>query len=62
MLEEWLIYTQCCGQLPNPLLIQKFWEGVRDRFPLLSSIALAAIWMPVASVDGFLQYKHILND
>ena len=64
MLEEWLIYTQYHDQLPNPLLIQKFWEGVRNQFPLLSSIALAAIWIPVTSVDvehSFSQYKHILN-
>ena len=45
--------------------IQKFWEGVWDRFPLLSSVAFSVIWMPVASVDverSFSQYKHILND
>ena len=51
--------------LPNPLIISEFWEGVRDRFPNLATIASHVIWMPVASVDverGFLQYKHILND
>ena len=51
--------------LPNPLVISEFWEGVRDRFPNLATIASHVIWMPVASVDverSFLQYKHILND
>ena len=51
--------------LPNPLVISEFWEGVRDRFPNLATIASHVIWMPVASVDverSFSQYKHILND
>ena len=36
-----------------------------ERYPLLSAIAMDAIWMPVASVDcecSFSLYKHILND
>ena len=65
LLEEWLIYVQYRDVLPNPLVISEFWEGVRDRFPNLATIASHVIWMPVASVDverSFSQYKHILND
>ena len=48
------------SSIPTPKLLPAFWESMRDRFPLL-----AAIWMPVASVDveySFSQYKHLLND
>lgn len=65
LLEEWLIYVQYRDELPNPLHISEFWEGMRDRFPNLAAIASHAIWMPVASVDverSFSQYKHLLND
>ena len=65
LLEEWLIYTQYREELPSPLSIPKFWEGVKDRFPNIHRIAVDAIWMPVASVDverSFSQYKHILSD
>ena len=65
LLEEWLIYTQYRDELPSPFSIPAFWKGMKDRFPHLSTIGAAAIWMPVASVDverSFSQYKHILND
>ena len=65
LMEEWLIYTEYRDTILSPLIIPEFWTGVRDRFPNLASIALKAIWMPVASVDverSFSQYKHILND
>ena len=65
LLEEWLIYTQYRDDLPDPLSISDFWEGMKTRFPILSAIAADAIWMPVVSVDierSFSQYKHILND
>ena len=45
--------------------IPAFWKVMTERYPLLSVIAMDAIWMPVASVDcehSFSQYKHILND
>ena len=38
---------------------------MRSRFPLLSAVAMEAIWMPVTSVDvesSLSQYKHLLND
>ena len=65
LLEEWLIYTQYRDELPSPFSIPAFWKGMKDRFPHLSTIGAAAIWMSVASVDverSFSQYKHILND
>ena len=51
--------------LPNPLVLFEYWGSMTDRFPILSSIARDAIWMPVTSVDierSFSQYKHLLND
>ena len=65
LLDEWLIYVQYRDELPNPLHISEFWEGMGDRFPNLAAVASHAIWMPVASVDverSFSQYKHLLND
>ena len=38
---------------------------MRDRLPILFSIARDAMWIPVTSVDverSFSQYNHLLND
>ena len=58
------MYTQYCDELPSPLSIPEFWEGMKGRFLNPSTIAADAIWMPVASVDvehSFLQYKYIYS-
>ena len=64
--EEWLIYMQLPpSSVATSTTIPAFWKGMTERYPLLSAIAMDAIWMPVASVDcerSFSQYKHILND
>lgn len=66
LLEEFLIYCRSpIDSLPNPMVLHEYWGGSSDRFPILSSIARDAIWMPVTSVDverSFSQYKHLLND
>lgn len=66
LMEEWLIYTKFReDNLPILLELPSFWSGMTGRFPLLSSIALDAIWLPVTSVDverSFSQYKHLLSD
>ena len=66
LMEEWLIYTKYRQDyLPNLVQLPSFWGSMRGRFPLLSHIALDAIWMPVTSVDverSFSQYKHLLNE
>jgi hypothetical protein len=66
LLEKFLIYCRSpIDSLPNPLVLNDYWASVNGRFPLLSSIARGAIWMPVTSVDvkrSFSQYKHLLND
>ena len=49
--------------IPTPL--PAFWESMCDRFPLLTAVALEAMWIPVFSVDverSFSFYKHLLND
>ena len=64
--EEWLISMQLPpSSIASTLSVPSFWQGMAERFPLLSAVALDSIWMPVASVDcerSFSQYKHILND
>ena len=66
LLEEWLIYTQFRQDaLPTSVELPAFWDGMKGRFPLLATIAVDAMWMPVTSVDverSFSQYKHLLND
>ena len=64
--EEWLIYMQLQPNfIPTPFSLPSFWECMRDRFPLLTVVALDAMWMPVSSVDverSFSIYKHLLDD
>ena len=66
LLEEFLIYCRSpIDSLPTPFVLNDYWASISGRFPLLSSVARGAIWMPVTSVDvqrSFSQYKHILND
>ena len=68
LVEEWLISTQFQqSSIPTPFDLSSFWESMSmcSRFPLLSAVAMEAIWMPVASVDveqRFSNYKHVLND
>ena len=66
LMDEWLIYTQFQPDaLPSALELPSFWASMVGRFPLLSQIALNAIWMPVTSVDverSFSQYKYLLNE
>ena len=44
-------YTLNRDELPDLQSIPEFWEGMKNRFPILSAIAADAIWMPVVSVD-----------
>jgi hypothetical protein len=67
--DEWAAYCQINPddyKFPDAVSgLPAFWRGLATRFPLLSSVAEDAIWMPVASVDverSFSQYKHLLND
>lgn len=66
LMEEWLIYTQYKSEGISSLDdVQKFWDSMSSRFPLLAKIATESIWTPVTSVDverSFSNYKHILND
>ena len=68
LLEEFLIYCRSTiDSLPNSFVLSDYWTSVTvsSQFPLLSSVAKRAIWMPVTSVDverSFSQYKHFLND
>lgn len=66
LLEEWLIYTQYRSEGVSSLDdLQKFWDSMSSRFPVLARIVAEAIWIPVTSVDverSFSNYKHILND
>ena len=50
--EEWLIYMQLPpSSIASTLSVPSFWQGMAERFPLLSAVALDSVWMPVASVD-----------
>ena len=61
--DEWLIYVQTpLESIPSSVNIPDFWNSMQDQYPLLYAVANQVIWMPVASVDWFSQYKHILND
>ena len=64
--EEWLIYMQLPpDSVTTSTAIPAFWKSMVERYPLLSAVAINAIWVPIASVDWerhFSQYKHILND
>ena len=52
LMEEWLIYTQFReDSLPILLEMPSFWVSMTGRFPVISNIALDAIWLPVTSVD-----------
>ena len=66
LLEEFLIYCRSpIDSLPNPLVLFEYWGSMTNRFPILSSIARDAIWIPVTSADAersFSLYKHLLND
>ena len=64
--EEWLIYMRLPpSSVVTSTTIPAFWKGMTEHYPLLSAIAIDAVWIPVTSVDyehSFSQYKHILND
>ena len=48
--EEWLIYMQLQpNSIPTPLVLPSFWECMQNWFPVLTEVALDAMWMPVSS-------------
>ena len=44
LLSEWAIYRSIKQhELPDPFVLQEFWEGMKIRLPLLAEIALSVL-------------------
>ena len=66
LLSEWAIYRNIKQhELPDPFVLQEFWEGTKIRLPLLAEIALSVLQVPASSAEAersFTDYGNILTD
>ena len=66
LLTEWAIYRNIKQhELPEPLDLLEFWEGMKVRLPLLADIALSVLQVPASSAEverSFTDYGNILTD
>ena len=65
LLQEWVIY---CGSV-NEIIevhidLNLYWAGMQRILPILSSVALDYIWLPISSCSvecSFSMYNNLLN-
>ena len=66
LLSEWAIYRNIKQhELPDPIVLQEFWEGMKIRLPFPAEIALSVLQVPASSAEAersFTDYGNILTD
>ena len=65
LLREWAIYCGSVGEIVEENIdLNSYWVGMQKILPILSSIALDYIWLPVSSCSverSFSMYNNLLN-
>ncbi|GBC24006.2 CGG triplet repeat-binding protein 1 [Rhizophagus irregularis DAOM 181602=DAOM 197198] len=66
LLREWAIYCGSVGEIVEENIdLNLYWVGMQKILPILSSIALDYIWLPVSSCSvecSFSMYNNLLNN